>query len=234
MCRLSHIARKYLRRQWDCKDTLDEINFKRNGYVTKGKTAKFSVRDKKLFWMANHRSHQTRLCFALNKWVTLHCWKVYWFRINYTRCSIDKIYKQQREIHSKWVLRVLTEELTNIEANEQNEKSEYCFHHNQICWQSAFFYHCNPTRLLSLGSSCNWVLFNITFSILKEPIKYWLLSSTRCFHQSESLRGNYGACRFLESEQLLRIYTKLPFIDLFSESRHISGRKLTSNQVWQR
>ena len=61
--------------------------------------------------------------------------KVYWFRTKYTRCSIDEIYKQQREIHSKWVL---TEELTNIEANEQNEKSEYCLHHNQICKQVFF------------------------------------------------------------------------------------------------
>ena len=35
-------------------------------------------------------------------------------------------------------VQLLTKELTNTEANGQNEKSEYCFHHNQISRQSSF------------------------------------------------------------------------------------------------
>lgn len=58
---------------------------------------------------------------------------------------------------------VLTNELTNTEANEQNEKTEYCFHHNQIYRQSSFFSHSNLTRLRWFGSNCNWVLSNIYF-----------------------------------------------------------------------
>ena len=151
---------------------------------------------------------------------------VYWFLTKYTRCSIDKIHKQQREIHSKWVL---TEELTNIEANEQNEKSEYCFHHNQICRQSPCFYHSNPTRLLWLGSNCNWVLSIIYFLHSQRTNEILAFILYTCFHQSESLTGYYGACGFLDFLEFTR---KLPFIDFFSESWHISGRKLTSNQVW--